>query len=157
MLRKLELDAANLQFLKLNNMDPEALLLKLKNAFNTHDMKSLLECFDENYYSEQPVHPDRTFLGQEQVKKNWASNFEEMPDFSAQLLRHSISNNSIWSEWEWQGTRQDKSRLLMRGVIIMIIENGKIKRGRLYMEPVEVSGKGIEAAIEEVMHGKKID
>ena len=45
----------------------------------------------------------------------------------------------------------------MRGVIIMIIENGKIKRGRLYIEPVEVSGKGIGAAVEEVMHGKKID
>ena len=138
-------------------MNPEDLLLKLKNAFNTHDMNSLMECFDENYYSEQPVHPDRTFQGQEQVKKNWASNFEEMSDFSAQLLRHTISNNSIWSEWEWQGTRQDKSRLFMRGVIIMIIENGKIRQGRLYIEPVEVSGKGIEAAIEEVMHGKKID
>jgi len=80
-----------------------------------------------------------------------------MPDFSAHLLRQTISDNSIWSEWEWQGTRQNKSMLLMRGVIIMIIENGKIKRGRLYIEPVEVSGKGIGAAVEEVMHGKKID
>ena len=138
-------------------MNLESLLLKLNDAFNTHDIESLGECFDEGYFSEQPVHPDRTFQGKEQLKKNWASNFNEMPDFSAQLLRHAISNNSIWAEWEWQGTRQDKSRLLMRGVIIMIIENGKIKRGRLYMEPVEVSGKGIEAAIEEVMHGKKID
>ena len=156
-MRKLELDTTDLQFLKLNKLNPEALLLKLKNAFNSHDMKSLMECFDENYYSEQPVHPDRTFQGQEQVKKNWASNFNEMPDFSAHLLSHTISDNSIWSEWEWQGTRQDKSMLLMRGVIIMIIENSKIKRGRLYIEPVEVSGKGIEAAVEEVMHGKKID
>ena len=138
-------------------MNPEALLLKLKSAFNSHDMNSLMECFDENYYSEQPVHPDRTFRGQEQVKKNWTSNFNEMPDFSAHLLRHTISDNSIWSEWEWQGTRQDKTMLLMRGVIIMMVENDKIKKGRLYVEPVEVSGKGIEAAVEEVMHGKKID
>jgi hypothetical protein len=27
--------------------------------------------------------------------------------------------------------------------------------GRLYVEPVEVSGKGIEAAVKEVMQGKK--
>jgi hypothetical protein len=26
-----------------------------------------------------------------------------------------------------------------------------------YMEPVEVSGKGIEATVREVMHGKKED
>ena len=138
-------------------MDLESLLLKLKNAFNTHDIELLIGCFDESYSSEQPLHPDRTFNGQEQVKKNWASNFNEIPDFSAQLLRHAISNNSIWAEWEWQGTRQDKSRLLMRGVTIMGVEDGKIKWGRLYVEPVEINGKGIEAAVEEVMHGKKTD
>lgn len=138
-------------------MDPESLLVKLKTAFNTRDIRLLMECFDERYSSEQPVHPDRTFKGGEQVKKNWASNFNEMPDFSAQLVRHTISNNSIWAEWEWQGTRQDKSRLLMRGVTIMGVEGGKIKWGRLYVEPVEMNGKGIEAAVEEVMQGKKTD
>ena len=136
-------------------MDEETLLFKLKDAFNTHDIDALVAFFDESYYSEQPVHPDRTFQGQQQVRKNWASNFNEMPDFTAKLLRHAISNNSIWAEWEWQGTRQDKSRLLMRGVTIMGVENSKIKWGRLYVEPVEMNGKGIEAAVEEVMHGKK--
>ena len=138
-------------------MDEETLLFKLKDAFNTHDIDALVACFDESYYSEQPVHPDRSFQGPEQVKKNWASNFNEMPDFTAQLLRHAISNNSVWAEWEWQGTRQDNSKLLMRGVTIMGVEDGKIKWGRLYVEPVEMNGKGIEAAIEEVMHGKKTD
>ena len=138
-------------------MDEETLLFKLKDAFNTHDIDALVAYFDESYYSEQPVHPDRTFQGKQQVRKNWASNFNEMPDFTTQLLQHAISNNSIWAEWEWQGTRRDKSRLLMRGVTIMGVEDGKIKWGRLYVEPVDVSGKGIEAAVEEVMHGKKTD
>ncbi len=138
-------------------MDLESLLLKFKDALNTHDIESFVECFDESYYSEQPVHPDRTFQGREQVRKNWASNFNEMHDFSAQLLRHSISNNAIWAEWEWKGTRQDKSKLFIRGVTIMGVENGQIKWGRLYVEPVEWNGKGIEAAVEEVMHGKKTD
>jgi hypothetical protein len=136
-------------------MNLEFLLVKLNRAFNTHDIKLLMECFDESYSSEQPVHPGRSFQGQEQVRKNWASNFNEVPDFSAHLLRHAISNNSLWTEWEWQGTRQDKSKLLMRGVIIMGIEKDKIKWGRLYVEPVDISGKGIEAAVKEVMHGKK--
>ena len=149
------LAATNSQFSKLGKMDMESLLLKLKDAFNRHDIESLSECFDEGYYSEQPVHPDRTFQGQEQVIKNWSSNFNEMYDFSAQLLRYAIDNNSIWAEWEWQGTRQDKNKLLMRGVIIMGVATDKIKWGRLYVEPVEISGKGIEAAVKEVMHGKK--
>lgn len=45
----------------------------------------------------------------------------------------------------------------MRGVMIMGVEEGKITWARLYVEPVAVSGKGIEAAVEEVMHGKKSD
>jgi hypothetical protein len=75
-----------LQF-KSEQMDEETLLFKLKDAFNTHDIDALVAFFDESYYSEQPVHPDRTFQGQEQVKKNWASNFNEMPDFTAQVIK----------------------------------------------------------------------
>jgi hypothetical protein len=138
-------------------MELAFLLSKLNEAFNTHNIEFLVDCFDKSYYSEQPVHPDRTFQGREQVKQNWASNFDEMPDFSAQLVRQAISNNCLWAEWEWQGTRRDQSKLLMRGVTIMGVEDGKITWGRLYVEPVESSGKGIEAAVEEVMHGKKED
>ena len=107
-------------------MNAESLLSKLKHAINTHDIEAFVACFAENYYSEQPVHPDRTFRGREQVRKNWSANFEEMPDFSAQLVRHAIHNDSLWTEWEWQGTRKDKSKLFMRGVMIMGVQEGKI-------------------------------
>ena len=135
-------------------MDAESLLMKLNDAINTHDIEAFVACFAENYYSEQPVHPDRTFQGREQVRKNWSSNFDEMPDFSAHLVRHAIDNDSIWAEWEWQGTRRDNSKLSIRGVMIMGVKEGKIAWGRLYVEPVEVNGKGIQAAVKEVMHGK---
>jgi hypothetical protein len=136
-------------------MDTGDLLFTLRDAFNSHDIVAFGECFDENYYSEQPAHPDRTFQGREQVVKNWASNFEEMPDFFAHLIRHDRNHETIWSEWEWQGTRRDNSKLFMRGVMIMGIQKSKITWARLYVEPVEESGKGIQAAIEEVMQGRK--
>jgi ketosteroid isomerase-like protein len=136
-------------------MNAETLLHQLNDALNAHDIDAFVACFDENYHSEQPVHPDRTFQGREQVRKNWAANFEEMPDFSARLIRHSFNDDKLWSEWEWQGTRKDNSRLFMRGVMIMGVSEGKITWARLYVEPVDISGKGIEAAVEQVMHGKK--
>ena len=136
-------------------MDEESLLFKLRDAFNARDIEALVACFKENYSSEQPVHPDRTFHGREQVRKNWASNFDEMPDFSAQLIRYAVKNDSVWAEWEWRGTRKNNSKLFMRGVMIMGVQAGRISWGRLYVEPVEINGKGIEAAIEEVMRGKK--
>jgi ketosteroid isomerase-like protein len=78
-----------------------------------------------------------------------------MPDFSAQLIRHVINHDSIWTEWEWQRTRRDNSKLFMRGVMIIRVQEGKITWSRLYVEPVEMNGKGIEAAVAEVMQGKK--
>src|SRR5688572_6352518 len=114
-------------------MESEALLFKLRDAFNAHNIDAILECFDEKYSSEQPIHPNRIFQGKDQVKMNWTSNFSEMPDFSVKLLRYAINSNEIWAEWEWQGTRQNKSRLFMRGVNIMKVENGKVIHGRYYM------------------------
>lgn len=137
-------------------MDAKALLFKMRDALNTHDIEAFVACFDDHYYSEQPVHPDRAFQGQEQVRKNWASSFDEMPDFSAELIRYAINDDFLWSEWEWQGTRRDGSKLFLRGVMIMGVQEGKFIRGRLYIEPVEANGRGIEAAVKEVMHGKKI-
>jgi len=135
-------------------MDAETLLFKLKDALNAHDIEAFVACFGEKYHSEQPVHPDRTFQGREQVRTNWAANFEEMPDFSGQLIKHAINHDSIWTEWEWQGTRRDNSKLFMRGIMIIGVQEGKITWGRLYVEPVELNGSGIDAAVKEVMHGK---
>ena len=50
-------------------MDTESILFKLRDAFNTHDIEAFVACFDENYCSHQPVHPDRTFTGREQLRK----------------------------------------------------------------------------------------
>ena len=133
----------------------ESLILNLKDAFNSHDVQSFIDCFAMDYTSEQPVHPDRFFQGREQVRKNWASNFNEMPDFTADLLKYAISHDTIWAEWEWKGTRQDTSKLHMIGTTIFGVEEDKIKWGRLYMEEVQMSGGGIEAAVKEVMLGKK--
>ena len=107
-------------------MDAEPLLFKLKDALNAHDIEAFVACFDEKYYSEQPVHPDRTFQGREEVRRNWASNFDEMPDFSAQLIRDVTNHDSISTEWEWQGTRRDNSKLFMRGVMIIRVQKARL-------------------------------
>jgi hypothetical protein len=136
-------------------MNTENLLTKLTEAFNSRDIDRVAECFDPNYDSEQPVHPARRFRGKDQVIKNWSANFSEMPDFSATVLRHVTEADIIWIEWEWQGTRGDQSRLHMRGVTIFGLKQERIEWGRLYMEPVESNGAGIDDVIKQVMIGKK--
>src|SRR4029077_3000510 len=107
-------------------------------------------CFAADYRSEQPAHPDRAFVGREQVRANWTSVFAGVPDFRAELIRSAADGATVWAEWRWTGTRSDGSRLDDRGVTIFGIPHGQIAWGRLYLEPVEEQGGGIKAAVDRM-------
>jgi hypothetical protein len=128
---------------------------RLNNAMNAHDLDAFVGCFDTGYDSEQPAHPDRKFKGNEQVRKNWSGIFGGIPDFKSELLRSVVAGDTVWSEWQWHGKRTDNSPFAMRGVIIFGIGNDRIAWGRLYMEPVEISGAGIDAAVKDLSGGKQ--
>lgn len=118
---------------------------RMHEALNRHDLEAFLGCFDENYRSEQPIHPNRGFGGREQVRKNWSALFESFPDFEAALLRHASDAGTEWSEWHWSATG-----LNMAGVILMGIENDRMVWARLYMEPVEEDGENIDEAVQHM-------
>ena len=126
--------------------DPQAVLDRLNAAMNRHDLAAFVACFDPDYDSEQPAHPDRRFSGRAQVERNWAAMFAGLPDFRVEALRSVCDHNSFWVEWLWTGTRTDRSRLEARGICIFGVRGGRISWGRLYMEDVE-RGKGIDAAV----------
>jgi hypothetical protein len=46
-----------------------AVIERLYKAINQHDPDAMVECFDPDYRSEQPAHPNRGFGGKEQVHK----------------------------------------------------------------------------------------
>ena len=127
--------------------DAQSVLDQMHQALNAHDIDAFVALFSATYRSEQPAHPDRQFGGRDQVRENWGGTFEDVPDFRADLLRSAVSQDTIWSEWEWYGTRKDGSRLEMRGVVLMGVQAGKIAWARLYMEFVEQGGAGIREAV----------
>ena len=127
-------------------------LERLRDAQNAHDLDAFVACFDPRYRSEQPVHPDRAFVGAEQVRTNWAEVFAGVPDFRAELLRSAHQGDTGWGEWHWHGTRGDGTRLDMRGVTIFGVRDGRILWGRLYLEDV-AGGQTIDQAVHHMTHG----
>jgi len=120
---------------------------RLDAALNAHDIEAFLDCFAEDYRSEQPAHPDRAFQGREQVRRNWSSIFEGVPDFRSTLLGSVVDGDVEWSEWHWRGTQGEGGTLEMAGTIVCGVRDGRMAWARLYMEPVEQAGAGIEAAV----------
>ncbi len=130
--------------------DPRAVLERLLDALNAHDLDSLVACFDEGYRSEQPAHPERAFVGRDQVRKNWGAPLEQIPNLRAELVASAVDGEAVWAEMRWTGTKADGAPLDERGVTILGIRDGRIASGRLYMEEVEQEGAGIDETVDRM-------
>lgn len=128
-----------------------ALVERLKDAVNRHDLELLAGCFAQDFLNETPVHPARSFQGREQVRKNWAQIFAGVPDIEADILRSSVDGASAWTEWEMRGTRRDGVPHLMRGVGIFGVRDDQFTSLRFYLEPVDDGGAGVDAAVRKAV------
>ena len=128
----------------------EQLVARLHAAMNAHDVEAFVACFAEDYDSAQPAHPDRAFRGPEQVRANWSAVFTGVPDFRAELVRVDAVGDTTWSEWRWEGTQADGERLNMAGVIIFGVRDERVAWARLYIEPIEQAGAGIDTAVRDM-------
>ncbi len=126
------------------------LVARLHAAMNAHDVDAFVACFAPEYDSVQPAHPDRAFRGREQVRANWSAVFSGVPDFRAEVISVGAVGDTAWSEWRWEGTQTDGERLEMAGVIVLGVQDDLIAWARLYFEPIERAGAGIEAAVRDM-------
>ena len=124
-----------------------SVLARLERATNAHDMNGLVACFAPDYRNDTPAHPERSFTGREQVRRNWEQIFAAIPDLTARVLRSAVNGGEVWSEWEHRGKRRDGSAHVMRGVVIFGVADGLLTWARFYLEPVQEGGGNVDAAI----------
>jgi ketosteroid isomerase-like protein len=130
-----------------SDADPAAVIRRLQDATNAHDIDAMLACFAPDYRSETPVHPARSFTGREQVRRTWTQILAAIPDVTVEVLASATSGDTVWTEWEHRGTRPDGSAHLMRGVIVFGIRDELIATSRFFLEPVEQGGEGADDAV----------
>jgi ketosteroid isomerase-like protein len=129
--------------------NPLTTIERLLAATNAHDLEALVNCFTVDYALEAPLHPARSFRGRDQVRRNWTEIFGGVPNITAQIERTACDGDTVWSEWEMKGTRQDGAEHLMRGVFIFGVREGAIRWGRMFLEPVDHADVGIDGAVRE--------
>jgi len=132
-------------------VSPTAVIERVNDALNRHDLEAFVACLAADYQSTQPAHPERDFRGVDQVRKNWSAIFAAVSDFSAEAVRTVADGDVAWTEWHWTGRRQDGGALDMRGVTLFGVRDGLIAWGRLYMEEVEATGTGIDASVRKMV------
>jgi limonene-1,2-epoxide hydrolase len=132
---------------------PIAVIHRLCTAQNRHDLEAFVACFAADYDSEQPAHPARAFRGREQVCQNWAEVFRGVPDFHADVLATASDGKTVWTEWRWTGTHVDGTPFHWQGVTLFGVQTDQIVWARLYMEPVEETGAGIDETVQRMAAG----
>jgi ketosteroid isomerase-like protein len=126
---------------------PLQMVERLRQATNDHDLEALVGCFAADYRNETPAHPERSFTGRDQVRKNWTQIFAAVPDVTADVVAHAEQGDTVWTEWEHRGTRPDGSPHVMRGVVIFGVVDGLADWARFYLEPVQAGGGDVDAAV----------
>lgn len=127
--------------------DPGAMVERLQQATNDHDLAALVACFAADYRNETPAHPERSFTGRDQVAENWTQIFSAIPDVRAEVLRCAVDGDTVWTEWEHRGTRFDGTAHIMRGVVIFGIVGGLASWARFYLEPVQDGDGTVDDAV----------
>ena len=132
---------------KTTDGDGARMVERLRDATNDHDPDGVAACFTLDYRSETPAHPQRSFTGRDQVRRNQEKIFAFVPNLTVELLRSAVDGDTVWTEWEHRGTRADGSARTMRGTVIFGVRDGLACWSRFYLEPVETGGGDVSAAI----------
>jgi taurine dehydrogenase small subunit len=107
-------------------------LREVLDAFNQHDLDSIMSHFAEDCVFESPRGPDtwgHRFVGKEEVARGLAARFDGIPDVHYGGDEHFACGNRGVSEWTISGTTVEGQSIEVRGCDLWTFdEDGKIVR-----------------------------
>ncbi len=132
---------------------------RLIAAVNRHDLDDLVGLFADDVRSDTPAHPARSFVGRDQVRRNWEQILGAIGGLEARLLSSAVSPatadgaTTVWAEIAFDGHRPDGVPWRMRGVTVNEVANDRITALRFYLEPVDDGLAGPDAAVRTMTEG----
>ena len=126
-------------------------------ATNRRDLDGLVDLFATDVRSVTPAHPARSFVGRDQVRRNWQQILGAIGDLEATVAATATSagptsgSETVWAEIAFDGHRPDGAPWRMRGVTVNEVVDGRIASLRFYLEPVDEAAVDADAAIKRAL------
>ena len=117
-----------------------ALLPRVLDGFNAHDLDAILEDFDETCVFESPRGPDpwgRRFVGKDEVRTGLEVRFTSIPDVHYRSEGDFVAGDRGVSEWTLTGTTVDGERIEVRGCDLWTFQRNRIVRKDSFWKIVE--------------------
>ena len=112
-----------------NKQVTQDFLQSFADAFNAHDIKTIMSHMTDDCVFEASAGPDvdgQKFVGQEEVKKAFEDVFTTFPDARWVNPQHFISGNRGFTQWTFTGTRADGTKVEVTGCDLFTFKDGKI-------------------------------
>jgi ketosteroid isomerase-like protein len=137
--------------LSLPRRSPADVVRGLHRSVAAHDVEGIVAHFARDYALEDPIRPDRSFRGVDQVRRNWSGILAAMPDLEIEERGLVADGPTVWTEIVMRGHRTDGSEQIMRGVMIFQVADGLIVAGTFYLAPVVHDGRDADAAVRTII------
>lgn len=105
------------------------MLQAFADAFNRHDIDSLMTFMADDCVFEASAGPDRcgaSYVGKAQVRTGFSEVWAMYPDARWSSPRHFVCGDRGVSEWTFTGTRADGTRVEVNGCDLFTFRDGKI-------------------------------
>jgi ketosteroid isomerase-like protein len=105
------------------------LLDRFMDAWNAHDIDTLLDCMTEDgvfHASAGPSPLGATYAGKEELRKGYTAVWETFPDAQWTNGRHLVFGDEACSQWIFKGTRRDGTRVEVFGCDFFKLRDGRI-------------------------------
>jgi ketosteroid isomerase-like protein len=119
----------------LSDHDHIRLLERFNEAWNAHDIETLMGCMAEECLFHGVAGPDllgRTFHGRDEVRQGFQLAWSTFPDASWKEGEHFVTGDRGVSESTFRGTKADGSRVEARMVDVFTFKDGKISVKNAY-------------------------
>jgi ketosteroid isomerase-like protein len=116
------------------------LLKGFLDAFNRHDLDSIMEYFADDcvFYMPRGAGPrGDSYVGKHHVRAGLAKRFEGIPDVHYGEDRHWACGDFGVSEWTLTGTTLSGKKLEVRGVDLLEFDGGRITRKDSFWKIIE--------------------
>lgn len=132
--------------------DPRAVAERWTRALSEHDIEAAVACFDPDYEDEAPARPGESVKGQENVRRNFETLLQDVPNLRAEILSAVVDGDSVWMEWRMHGIRSNGTPFEFAGVNIFGVREDRFAWGRIYTELVRDAG-GVDGQLERMTKG----
>ena len=126
--------------------DAEEVLQRYLDAQDRKDFDALVSCWHDEIEAYHPLRPDRSWSGIETYRRAWSRIWANNPNSRFEVVSTDVVGNRIYLD----ALIEHSDGTMVPCMNILDVEDGKIRRARVYTDMPTHDGMSMDAFVEEL-------